>query len=154
LRSTLNSKMMLAVDWDAKRLRVVHAGLRKGKVRVERMLSVDIPPEVDMSEPESAGKLLREVLAKLKIRTKRVILDVPRDQALLTTLNLPAASPDDMPALVEFQIAKELPFRWRRRSSISPCRTFPRARPRSTCWWGRCAARWWRIIRRPARRPT
>jgi type IV pilus assembly protein PilM len=110
LRSTLNNKMMLAVDWDAKRLRVVHAGLRKGKVRVERMLSVDIPPEVDMSEPESAGKLLREVLAKLKIRTKRVILDVPRDQALLTTLNLPAASPDDMPALVEFQIAKELPF--------------------------------------------
>jgi len=102
--------MLLAVDWDAQRLRIVHAAVRRGKVRIDKMLSVDFPPDLDQSDSAAMGGLLREVLNRLKIRTRRVLLDVPRDQALLTTLNLPAASPDEMPALVEFQIAKELPF--------------------------------------------
>jgi type IV pilus assembly protein PilM len=102
--------MVLAVDWDVQRLRLVHAAVKKGSVHVQDILSVDIPPEVDLASPEAMGGLLRSALEQLKIRTRRVILDVPRDQALLTTLNLPAASPDEMPALVEFQVAKELPF--------------------------------------------
>lgn len=110
MRFTPKSKMLLAVDWDTQRLRLVHAAVRRDKVHIDRLLSVDIPPEVDVTDSTAMGKLLRDVLNRLKIRTRRVILDVPRDQVLLTTLNLPAASADEMPALVEFQIAKELPF--------------------------------------------
>lgn len=104
------SKMLLSVDWDPHRLRLVHAAVKKGRVDIRDMLSVDVPPDVDLASPEAVGALLRSALDQLGIRTRRVILDVPRDQALLTTLNLPAASLDEMPALVEFQIAKELPF--------------------------------------------
>ncbi len=103
-------KRVLAVDWDARSLRVVHAEMRKSGVRVLKMLSVDVPAAVDIADPEQVGGLIREVLSAQRIRTDRIILDVPRDQALLTNLQLPAASPDEMPALVEFQITKELPF--------------------------------------------
>ncbi|MCB9850582.1 MAG: pilus assembly protein PilM [Phycisphaerales bacterium] len=103
-------RWVLAIDWDAQQLRLVEASMRRQKVHVREMQVADIPPDTDMSNPEAVGAVLRLALDQLEIRTKHVILDVPRDQALLTTLNLPAASPDEMPALVEFQIAKELPF--------------------------------------------
>ena len=106
----MSERMILAVDWDVRQVRLVHAGVRRGAVRIDRLLSVGVPAGVDVSDPPSLGKLIREVLGQEKIGTKRVILDVPRDQALLTTLRLPVASPDEMPALVEFQIAKEIPF--------------------------------------------
>ncbi len=108
--AAISEKMVVAVDWDARRLRLVHAGLRKGRARIDRLLAVDIPDGVDVSDPESMGALVRKVLDQQKIRTSRVVLDVPRDQALLTTLKLPAAAAEEMPAMVEYQIAKELPF--------------------------------------------
>jgi len=106
----LGERMVLAADWDGGSLRLVHAGLKKGKVRIERMLSVDMPRDVDVADPESVGRLIRQVLDQQRIRTQRVVLDVPRDQALLTTLKLPVAPREEMPAVVTFQIAKELPF--------------------------------------------
>jgi type IV pilus assembly protein PilM len=102
--------MILAADWDARELRLIHAGMKKGMVRIDRMLAVDIPEDVDAFDPSSLGGLLRKVLDQQKLRTERVLLDVPRDQALLTTLQLPAASTEELAAMVEFQIAKELPF--------------------------------------------
>jgi len=105
-----NDRSILAVDWDARFVRFVHARLRKGKVDIERLFSVDLPEHVDMSNAEQLGGLIREVLKQQKIRTDRVILDVPRDEVLLTTLKLPMTSPNELPAMVEFQIGKELPF--------------------------------------------
>jgi type IV pilus assembly protein PilM len=106
----IGSRMILAVDWDVRQLRLVHAGVRGGKVLVDRMLAVDVPAEVDTTEPEALGKLIRQVLDQQRIRTDRAVLDVPRDQALLTTLSLPPTAPEELPALVEFQIVKEIPF--------------------------------------------
>ena len=102
--------MVLAIDWDSCRLRIVHAGFRKKAMHVDLMLSVDIPASVDAADPEEMGKLIRQIIDQQKIRTRNVALDVPRDQVLLSTLRLPAASANEMPSMVEFQIAKELPF--------------------------------------------
>jgi type IV pilus assembly protein PilM len=88
----------------------VQASIRKGTAEIERVLSVDIPADVDVVDPASLGGFLRELLHQQKIRTDRVLLDVPRDQVLLSTLILPKAPPDELPAVVEFQITKELPF--------------------------------------------
>ena len=105
-----NDRSILAVDWDARYVRFVHAKVRKGKVRIDRLFSVDLPEGLDVSSPEQLGGMIREVLKQQKIRTDRVILDVPRDKALLTTLKLPMTDPNELPAMVEFQIGKELPF--------------------------------------------
>ena len=107
----LMEKQLVSIDWDSRTLRVVHFAVRpKGGVRVHKVLSVAIPPEVTVGDPASFGKLLRDVLSREGIRAGRMVVDVPRDQVVLNTLTLPAVSVDDLPAMVEYQIAKELPF--------------------------------------------
>ncbi len=101
---------VLAIDWDACEVRLVPATVRKGKIRVDDLLYFDVPADVDVSDPLSLGNLIREAIDKKKLRTDCVLLDVPRDQVLLSTLKLPATNPDEMPAMVEFQVAKEIPF--------------------------------------------
>lgn len=110
LFARIGEKMVLAIEWDVRRLRLVHAGLKKGAAHVERILSVDLPDDVRSDDADAVGRLIREVLDQQKIRTSRALLHVPRDQALLATLKLPKASREEMPAVVEFQIAKEIPF--------------------------------------------
>ncbi len=108
LRKT--DRNILAVDWDTRYVRFVHAKIRKGTVRIDRLFSVDVPEQVEIDNAEQLGGMIRGVLKQQKIRTDRVILDVPRDKALLTTLKLPMTDPNELPAMVEFQIGKEIPF--------------------------------------------
>ena len=56
------------------------------------------------------GRHLRRTLDQEGIATRHAIVDVPRDQAILKTLTLPVGQPDELPGIVEIQIAKELPF--------------------------------------------
>lgn len=104
------TKRIVAVDWDAQTLRVVHAFFGKRGIKIDKLLSVDIPPDVDADNPEQMGGLIRRTLDQEGVSTKHAIVDVPRDQAILKTLTLPTARPEDLPGMVQIQIAKELPF--------------------------------------------
>ena len=53
--SKMSERMTLAVDWDARSLRLVHARVRKGAIQVDRMLSVDVPPGLDVADPQALG---------------------------------------------------------------------------------------------------
>ncbi|MCH7838785.1 MAG: pilus assembly protein PilM [Planctomycetes bacterium] len=103
-------KQLLAIDWDSRNLRVVHALLGKREVKIDRLLSVAIPSGVDPSDPEQMGQHIRRVLDQESIYTKHAVVDIPRDQAILKTLQLPVQDPDALPGMVEIQVAKELPF--------------------------------------------
>lgn len=103
-------KRLLAVDWDAHTLRVVHAHLGKRGVSIDRLLSVAIPAKLDITDPKQMGLHIRRTLAQEGINTKNAIVDIPRDQVILNTLSLPTTQPDELPGMVEIQIAKELPF--------------------------------------------
>lgn len=104
------SKKIVVVDWDTRTLRMVHAFFGKRGPKIDRVLAVAIPKELDSTDPEQMGAHIRRALEQEGITTKNAIVDIPRDQATLNTLRLPAASPEDLPGMVEIQIAKELPF--------------------------------------------
>jgi type IV pilus assembly protein PilM len=104
------TRKILAIDWDAKQLRIVHALLSKRGVKIDRLLSVAIPSDVDPASPESMGAFIRNALNQEDIHTRHAIVDIPRDQAILKTLTLPPADPESMAGVVRIQIAKELPF--------------------------------------------
>jgi type IV pilus assembly protein PilM len=53
---------------------------------------------------------VREAIRQAKIGARRVLLNIPRDQVVLNTLNVPASQPEELPPIVQFQIVKELPF--------------------------------------------
>lgn len=103
-------KKVVAVDWDARTLRIVHAFLGKRGVKIDRLLSVPIPSGVDPASPELMGRHIRRTLDQEGISTRHAIVDIPRDQAILKTLTLPVGQPDELPGMVQIQIAKELPF--------------------------------------------
>jgi len=103
-------KKIVAVDWDTRTLRIVHALLGKRGVKIDRLLSAPIPPDLDLANPEQLGRHIRRMLDQEGIHTKHATVDIPRDQAILKTLSLPALHPDELAGMVGIQIAKELPF--------------------------------------------
>lgn len=101
---------IVAVDWDARTLRVVHAIINKRGTKIDRLLAAPIPREVDVDDPQELGLHIRRVLDQEGISTKHAIVDIPRDQAILKTLQLPRIKPEELAGVVHIQIAKELPF--------------------------------------------
>ncbi len=108
--SNPRAKKIVAIDWDTRTLRLVHAFMGKRGPKIDRVLSVAIPKEVDLNNPAQMGLHIRRALEQEGISTRHAIVDIPRDQAILNTLTLPAGAPEDLPGMVEIQIAKELPF--------------------------------------------
>jgi type IV pilus assembly protein PilM len=101
---------IVAIDWDARTLRIVHAIIGKRGVKIDKILSAAIPPDVDQGNPEEMGAHIRAVLREEGISTRSAVVDIPRDQAVLNTLKLPCAAPEELPGMVQIQIAKGLPF--------------------------------------------
>lgn len=103
-------KKILAVDWDERTLRVVHALSTKRGAKVDRILSVGMGSDVDPENAEALGAHLKRVLEQESITTRHAMVDIPREQAILKTLKLPAIKAEELAGVVEIQIAKELPF--------------------------------------------
>ncbi|HYF00911.1 MAG TPA: pilus assembly protein PilM, partial [Planctomycetota bacterium] len=53
---------------------------------------------------------LKEALAKVGAAGGKAVLLVPRGQAVLRELELPEGSPDELVAMVRFQVEREVPF--------------------------------------------
>lgn len=104
------SKKILAIDWDTRTLRVVHAFVGRHGVKIDRLLAVALPSGLDPDDAQQMGGHIRRVLDQERIATKTAVVDIPRDQVILNTLTLPTLAPDELPGMVEIQIAKELPF--------------------------------------------
>lgn len=107
---TIVDKAFVSIDWDPGTLRIVHARATARSVKVDQVLGVPIPADVAIDDAESFGRFVREALDKARIRTRRAVVHVPRDQVNLCTLKLPKAPLSDLASMVAFQIARELPF--------------------------------------------
>ena len=103
-------KQFISLDWDSRSLRVVQWRASKHQVRALKSLSAELPDDVAVKDAESMGQFLRAVLSRERIRTRSVIVDIPRDQAVLNSMSLPAVDLSDLAGMVQLQIAKELPF--------------------------------------------
>ena len=101
----VSERGILSVDWDPRELRIVHARIRKDSVRVEDVFAVAIPQDVALANAEEVGRLLRRALDEEQIGCRRVIVDIPRDQAVLNTLSLPTASISDLAGMVRYDDA-------------------------------------------------
>jgi len=104
------SKTLLALDWDSRQLRVLQCQSQRGALRVLRALACDVPADLKMDDPEALGSFLCAVLRSQSIRSRTAIFAVPRQHAVLHALSLPATPQEDVPGMVRFQLAQELPF--------------------------------------------
>lgn len=110
LLAGIGSRRIVCLDWDTQNLRVVHAAVSKGGVRILSAAEVPVPAVVEVGQAASFGAFLRSTLRSLGIRPDRVVMSVPRQDAVLNPLTLPPTAEHELANMVRFQIGKELPF--------------------------------------------
>ncbi len=103
-------KQVVSLDWDSRFLRVVQWRISGHNARSLKSVAAELPEHVSVKDADSLGGFVRQVLSSARIRTTSAIVDIPRDQAVLNTMSLPAADLNDLAGMVQLQIAKELPF--------------------------------------------
>jgi len=106
----LVGKKLLSIDWDAKNLRLALVRPHADRVELLKAVSVPIPPDVRLDDAESLGAFLREAMRQAKVSARAALMSVPREQVVLNTMSLPPTPAEELPAIVQFQIVKELPF--------------------------------------------
>ena len=103
-------RSIVCIDWDERSLRILDGQHRRGSLKVRKVVHVQLPAEMNSRDPAEMGAFLKQVLAEHRIRTRRAIVDVPRQDAVFTLMSLPHGSIEEMSAMVHVQAAKELPF--------------------------------------------
>ena len=102
----------VAVSIDSRQLRLVAAQSQRGSVRIVAMQAFDVPLGCDLSDPKVAGLLLAACLKQMHLSGSTLAFAVPRGQVVLKPLTLPPGTgASEMPAMVHFQVGKDLPFR-------------------------------------------
>lgn len=104
------SQRVLCLDWDKRYLRLVLARLGRGRPYLLAAHANLIPPEVNPEEPEQMGAFIAQQLRRHQLRARQVLVDVPRDRAVINRLTLPPTPENEVADVVRFQALKELPF--------------------------------------------
>lgn len=104
------SRRVLCLDWDKRALRLVVARVGGGGMQLEDAHSHRLPASVDSEDPKSMGEFIQQMLKRHRVGIKRVIVDVPRDKAVLNQLTLAPTPDEELAAAVRFQAVRELTF--------------------------------------------
>lgn len=91
-------------------LRLVVARVGGGGLDLEDAHAHRLPAGLDSEEPAALGAFIHDVLRRHNLRSRRVIVDVPRDRAVINRLKFPPTPLNELAAAVRFQAMRELPF--------------------------------------------
>lgn len=107
------NRPFVAVDFDGRAAHLVLAERVAQQVRILKLAGATLGPDVDLTDSAAVGRALKPALRTLKARKDvSLLMQVSRGQVVLKTIQLPAgAAPAEMPAMVRYQVEKELPFR-------------------------------------------
>lgn len=110
--TTPRSRRFVAVDFDTRQLRIVLGERVAGSTRVLRLAAELLPEGIDPSDAQAVGSFLGETLNRMNVAATGVVMSVPRSLCVLKPLTLPpGTAEEEIPSMVQFQMAKELPFR-------------------------------------------
>ena len=107
---TIGDRSVICVDWDERSLRVVEAGFSRSGVHLRRAVHVPLGPGINARDPAEMGNFINLALREHRIRAKKVLVDVPRQDLILNLITLPRGTRDELAAMVHAQMGKELPF--------------------------------------------
>jgi Tfp pilus assembly PilM family ATPase len=104
-----NVHQIIGLDIGTYSIKVVESIVNDNNSDVGRVLTIPMPSEIDRTKPESMGKWLAEIWKSSNIKGKTVRLALPRYQALLTELELPAGDEAETGQMLELQLERALP---------------------------------------------
>jgi hypothetical protein len=96
----------LALDWDDQQLLCLAAQVSAASVHVLKRIQFDWTAEARPFEhAQAAGKQLRAELDRAGIAATKVLVSLPREEAVVRLLELPECSDNELPELVRLQAA-------------------------------------------------
>jgi len=107
----LRNRKWVAVDFDRRELRLVVYDLVRKAPAIQAMHTIAIGAGVDATDAAALGAFLKGVVDKLGLGGAHAVMCVGRGHAVLKSLMLPGRPPPaELPAMVQYQVSKELPF--------------------------------------------
>lgn len=101
----------VALDLDSRCLRVVQYQAKGDRPRILGLHRALLPEGLDLTSAEAVGGFMGQTLKELGLSGALATISVPRSQAVLKPLMLPAGTPEaELAGMVQFQIGKDLPF--------------------------------------------
>jgi type IV pilus assembly protein PilM len=104
------AKKVLCLDWDKRSLRIVVARVGADEMQLDDAHAHRVPANVDPEDAQAMGAFIAQQLHRHRIKLGRVIVDVPRDKAVINRLAVPPTPRAELAAAVRFQALRELPF--------------------------------------------
>ena len=104
------TRKVLCLDWDKRSLRIVAARVGSGRMVLDGAHSHWLPDALDSDDPQAMGDFIQQMLRRHRLRSKLVLVDVPRERAVINHLALPPTPANEVTAAVRFQAMRELPF--------------------------------------------
>jgi len=103
---------VLALDFDGRHLRMVLADVSGGRTRIDRLVTVDMPEDLDADDAGAVGAFLGRALRQMHLSGVPILMNVPRAKSVFKPLALPPVEDDgELASMVRFQAQKELTFR-------------------------------------------
>jgi len=103
-------RKVLCLDWDKRSLRIVVARVGAGRMALEDAHSHRLPAELEADDPQAMGDFIQQMLRRHRLRFRSVLVDVPRERAVINRLTIPPTPDPEVAAAVRFQAMRELPF--------------------------------------------
>ena len=100
----------IAIDFFRRRLRAVEATITRGSIHVNRVISVEIPEEIPLTDDESVGRWIRDALLRRGMEVGRAVVAVNRDDAVVRRITLPTREVDELADMVALSMKRDLPI--------------------------------------------
>lgn len=104
-RDVADRNGLLAIDWDGETATVVETGVTGDRVELRHGVRAICPGEIWNAGPEQIGAWLLEQIQAASMTARAACVGLARDVATLKTVDLPAATDDELFELVQFQAA-------------------------------------------------
>jgi Tfp pilus assembly PilM family ATPase len=98
----------LALDFDSEQWTVVSASANSGRVHIHRALAWEEKQTLTLATAKALGQSLRDHLKAERIGAAPVLACVPRDRLILKEISYPPVPAADEPAVVRFQVLRDL----------------------------------------------
>lgn len=104
-------RRVVAIDFELGHVRLALATISGQRAVVRRVATVDWPEDLDHGDAQAVGGFLGQTLKQKKLAGANLLMPVPRCDAVLRPIKLPASTPlEEMAAMVQFQAPKQLPI--------------------------------------------
>jgi Tfp pilus assembly PilM family ATPase len=100
----------VAIDVGRRHVQAVAGAVSRGRVRVRRAFTAELPGELEGAGPEAIGSWIGARLADERFPRARVTIAMSREHVGLKRITMPTVEVDELPDMTRLAMQREMPF--------------------------------------------